>query len=151
MTSTPLEIVAARRSLNLTTPHEVRAASLAALEEGFDAPTLRMLAGLTDDELDEAPRLLGRALAELGVEVPAPRLALLRLAVLASADVLAERVSPNEGARRIWDLTLQVPELHLGTLDTFIYAASEWDERPDDQPQFAEAIRAAARALVGDQ
>jgi hypothetical protein len=37
---------------------------------------------------------------------------------------------------------------HLPELDTFIYAASEWEDRPEDQKNFAAGIVAAAHDLL---
>ena len=36
----------------------------------------------------------------------------------------------------------------LPELDTFVYAASEWDDRPEDQQTFEKGILAAASDLV---
>ncbi len=47
-------------------------------------------------------------------------------------EVVDGTMAPDEGARRIWDLTLRVPGEDLPELDSFIYAASEWEERPGD-------------------
>ena len=40
------------------------------------------------------------------------------------------------------------PTESIPELDTFIYGASEWDERPQDQAVFAKGIMAAARDLL---
>src|SRR4051794_1458948 len=61
--------------------------------------------------------------------------------------ILEGSVTPYDGARRIGDLTLQIDE-HLAALDTFVYAASEWDERPQDGNIFADGVVAAAKDIV---
>jgi hypothetical protein len=44
---------------------------------------------------------------------------------------------------------LRVPTEQIPELDPFIYAASEWEERPEDRVHFEEGIVSEARALVG--
>jgi hypothetical protein len=63
--------------------------------------------------------------------------------------VLARRKSPIVAARRIWDLTLELPEgVGIPELDPFIYAASEWDDRPDERSDFEAGIIESARDLL---
>lgn len=50
--------------LGLLPPEEIADAAVLALEDGCDTPSLRVLAGLTAAEADEASALLDRALAE---------------------------------------------------------------------------------------
>ena len=49
----------------MTCSEELADVAVAALEEGLDSPALRVLAGLSPDEANEARRVLERALAEL--------------------------------------------------------------------------------------
>jgi hypothetical protein len=62
-------------------------------------------------------------------------------------EMLDGRTTPYAGAKRIWEITLAAHPIHLPELDTFIYAASEWDERPGDAGIFAEGVMAAAKDL----
>lgn len=79
---------------------------------------------------------------------------LRRQAVELLARQVAERilegtVSPEGGAKDIWDLTVHIaPAEFIPEFDTFIYGASEWDERPQDRPAFTEGILAAAHDLL---
>ena len=144
----PLEIAASKTVLGLTPPEALPSAATAALEAGCDSPSLRALAGLTDVEVDEARSLLERALAELSLRLPSERDAVMRLAREIAAQVLEGKTSPYQGAKEIWELSLRLPGESLSDLDSFVYAASEWEDRPEDRNLFAEGIVAAARELV---
>jgi hypothetical protein len=92
--------------------------------------------------------LFDRALAELGVPIPTRRDAVKQLARATAADVVDERVSPYEGAKYIWKLTLLLADGHMPELDPFIYAASEWEDRPADRSAFDSAIVQEAKELI---
>ena len=63
--------------------------------------------------------------------------------------MLAGLKSPIVAARRIWDLSLQLPDgVRIPELDPFIYVASEWDDRPDDRSDFELGIVESARDLL---
>ena len=119
------------------------------LAEGYDSSALRMLAGLTESQMDEAGPLFKQALLEIGCSLPSPREAVLRLARETAMQILQGEIAPYEGGKRIWDLSLKidhvVPELH-----PFVYAASEWEDRPEDRPLFERGILEEARVLVVD-
>ena len=75
-----------------------------------------------------------------------------RAAVLAAAReiataVIAGLVSPYDGANRIWHLTLSSDE-PITELDPFVYAASEWESRPEDRKFFDEMIVREADELL---
>ena len=53
-------------------------------------------------------------------------------------------------AKAIWNIVRRVPEERLPELDTFVYGASEWEDRPEDHEVFATGIVAAAHDLVHD-
>jgi hypothetical protein len=143
-----LQLVAAKAALDLATPEELADGATRALEGGLDSPALRVLAGVANADADEARALLDRALAELNVRTPSQRDAVLQLARAFAAEIVDGTLPPYEGAKRIWDLTLRVPDEHIPELDSFVYAASEWQDRPEDRTVFAEGIVAAARDLV---
>jgi hypothetical protein len=66
----------------------------------------------------------------------------------AAAEILGGTIAPYTGAKRIWDLTLRAPAERISELDPFIYAGSEWEERPEDRVHFERGIMSEARALV---
>lgn len=69
---------------------------------------------------------------------------------LVAAEIVSGKTDPYEGAKRIWILYNQArPEEHLVDLDPFVYWASEWEDRPEDEAFIANAIRVNARHLIG--
>lgn len=131
--------------LGLAGPEELADAGSAALDDGLDSPALIALVGA---DTNEARALFERALTELEVPTPSTREAILRLAHDAAAEILGGTIAPYAGAKRIWDLTLRAPAERIPELDPFIYAASEWEERPEDRVHFERGIMSEARALV---
>lgn len=146
-----LEALACRDVLGRTRPEELIAAAVEAIADGQDSRSLRVLAGLTIDDNKEAQSLFAHALAELGIATPNRREAVLCLAQDTARDILNRQTAPHVGARRIWEFTLAVPEEDFAELDTFVYAASEWDERTGDHGSFIEGIESAARQLLKSQ
>lgn len=148
MSCSTLEVAASKLLLGLISALDLPDVAADALEDGFDSPSLRLLAGSTESDVDETRPLLAQALAEMDCCVPNRHAAVMCLAREISKDLLAGTVGTHEGATTIWEITLRVPEESFPELDTFIYAASEWDERPEDQDIFDAGIIAAARELL---
>ncbi len=98
--------------------------------------------------MSEASTLFDQALNELGVSKPTQREAVVLLARNVASGIANGTIAPYAGAKRIWDLTLQVPVEPIPELDPFIYAASEWEERAEDRVHFEQGILSEARALV---
>jgi len=150
MNNTSLNIAAANLVLGLAPVEPLPCVAVQALVEGCDSPALRQLAGLTEYQSEEAPVLFKQALLEVGLSLPDKCAAVFLLARDLAAQILSGQLSPYEGGKRIWQLTL-VAGRGAPELDPFIYAASEWEERPEDRPLFEQAIREAATELVGPQ
>ena len=140
-----LASVAARMVLELAGPEDLSGAAVAALEGGLDSPALVALAGA---DACEARPLFDRALEELKISKPSPREAVIRLAQDEATRIVGGTVAPYAGAKRIWELTSRVPTVRIPELDPFIYAASEWEERPEDRVHFEQGIISEARALL---
>ena len=143
-----LELVASKEVLGLMLREDLSAAAVDALEDGWDSPCLRVLAGLTETEADQARSLFGRALAEMNVPRRSPRDAALHLARKIAERILGRETTPYEGAKQVWELCLLLPDEHLSELDPFVYAASEWEDRPQDRQIFEDGIPATAKDLV---
>lgn len=148
MNSERLEVAASKMALGLLLSESLADVAVLALEDGCDSPSLRILAGLTAAEADEAKAVFERALAELHSAVPSKRNAVLCLARETAKEILSGAMAPYDGAKQIWELSLRIPEEHLPQLDSFVYAASEWEHRPEDRHVFEDGIAAAARELV---
>jgi hypothetical protein len=90
-------------------------------------------------------------MAELNLVFPDVQGAVMHIAKKIASEIIYKTISPYVGAKRIWDLSTrvsidQVPELH-----PFVYAADEWEERPEDRLFFEQAIVSEARSLVGER
>jgi hypothetical protein len=145
MRSDALELTACKVQLGLLPAAAVPDVATEALARACDTPALRRLAGLMGSETEEVGPLLDRALAELGSPPLSDAAAVMRLAREISQAIIAGTTAPYDGAKEIWALTLRAPGERFPDLDAFIYAASEWEERPEDRQFFDEAIVAAAR------
>jgi hypothetical protein len=138
--------VAAKAVLGLVGPEDLSAAANAALHGGLDSPSL---IALTSADASTAGPLFDRTLQDFNMVKPSRREAVMLLARDAATEIVSGTISPYTGAKRIWRLTLRVPTEQIPELDPFIYAASEWEERPEDRVHFEEGIVSEARALVG--
>lgn len=148
MNSKALDLAASKAVLGLLPSDDLSQVAVEALEHGCDSPSLRILSGLHAGEPEEARTLFKQALSELNVSVPNKRDAVRRLAQEIATEILGGMVTAYVGAKQIWDLTLRVPDVEFPELDAFVYAASEWEDRPEDRPSFEDGIVAAARELV---
>jgi len=137
--------VAARLVLGLAGPEDLPGAADAALNDGLVSPTL---VALSDADTSEARILFDRVLNELSVSKPNQPEAVMLLARNVASEIANGTIAPYAGAKRIWDLTLCVPIEPIPELDPFIYAASEWEERPEDRVHFEQGIISEARALM---
>jgi hypothetical protein len=143
-----LEVAASKLLLGLISSGDVSGFAADALADGCDSPSLRLLAGSTGIQDDEVRFLLAQALTETDSPALKSHAAVVRLAREISMQLLRGNLSAYDGAKQIWELTLRVPEEHFPELDSFVYAASEWAERPKDRKLFNEGIVAAAKELL---
>jgi len=148
MNTEKLELAAAKAAVGLLLSEEFSEAAVGALEDGCDSPALRILAGLAAAEADEARTLFDRVLVELNVSQPGKRDAVMQLARKTAEMIVNGATAPYQGAKQIWELTLRVADEDLPELDSFVYAASEWEDRPEDRRAFEDGIVDAARGFV---
>jgi hypothetical protein len=62
--------------------------------------------------------------------------------------ILDGKLDPYIGARLLWKASVNNDIDHEHELDPFIYAASEYEDRPEDREGFKRAIIEEARDLV---
>jgi hypothetical protein len=134
--------------LGLEAPDRLPDVAAEALAQGTDSPSLRMLAAMDAPGMDQAFPILEGALRESGTIVPTPRAAALRLAMKIAQKMVTGEISAYEGSRQIWALSRRVKSESMDDLDPFIYAASEWEDRPADRVFFEDAMLRAARELT---
>lgn len=111
-----------------------------ALSAGIESKSLVELAGLNGMETDDARKAFERALNELGYKSMEKADALRNYATTVSISMVESSLAPLEGAKRIWRATLAANLTNFHDLDTFIYAASELEDRPQDKGLFEKAI-----------
>ena len=150
MTYDKLTIAASKVVLNRFLPGDLINAAVDALSSGLDSRSLRILAGLTLSESNEELSMFKQALKELDMPLPDQHEAAMFLARDYAKQILEGDISALEGARRIWDVSI-IPHEHVAELDTFVYGASEWEDRPEDRELFEKGIIAAAKGLVNCQ
>jgi hypothetical protein len=146
-----LRLVAAQYMLDAVGTDAIASAATKALMEGIDSPSLRRLAGMTGADSDEVRTVFGAALHELQIESPTLRDAAMLVASEIALRITQRTISPYDGAKEIWHIWSGLPKENLRELDPFVYAASEWEERPKDRDKFAAGIVAAADDLVRAQ
>jgi len=137
--------VAAELVLGLIGLEDLQHAANRALHAGLASPAIVALA---DSDESNARLLFDRVLTELEVALPSTRDAIGHLALETAVEIVEGKIAPYTGAKRIWQLTLCAPSERLPNLDPFIYAASEWEDRPEDRVRFERGIMDEARALL---
>ena len=144
----PLLDTAAKLVLGLESADRLPSIAAEALGDGCDSPALRTLSAMSESRTEELVPIFEQALLDVGLRKPSRRDAVLRLAREAAEQILRGELSPYGGSKRIWELTLLVSGEVIAELDPFIYAASEWEERPADRRFFEGSIMKAAEELV---
>ena len=135
-----LKSIQAEWVLGLIPTNDLPDIAAKALSAGLESKALLLLAGLDGNETDEARKLFGQALIELGCQSMEKAEALGRYAKIVSTLILASEVAPLAGAKRIWQATRKAELNGFHDLDGFIYAASELEERPEDKALLEKAI-----------
>lgn len=141
-----LDSINAQWSLGLYPPEKMPILALWALEQGFDGPALRELASLTNPTRSGKGDLIERALRELGKE-PLDSVSAGRLLVqLLCNEIVSGKITPYEGARRIWSTydCCGMPK----SLLPFVGYASEWEDDVGHRSHYDKCIVQAANALL---
>jgi hypothetical protein len=140
-----MNLVQALWVLEFLATEQLPEVALKALEDGVDSPALRMLAGLVKNEIAEGTKIFVKALKELGLPLLSRRDAACVYAIAVSKQILSGEISPQDGANKLWNVSIRVNDPSFHELDTFIYAASELQSRPEDQDFFNTEILKEAR------
>ena len=143
-----LKIVQAEWVLRLIHTDDLPSIAIQALSSRIESKSLVQLAGLSREELPEARDLFERSLGELGCKDMSKTDALKYYAKKVSTLILETKITPLEGARRIWQATLKSGSNEFHDLDGFIYAASEIEDRPKDKSLFEKGIIEEARCWI---
>ena len=143
-----LRLLAAKSLLGFVGPDAVAAGATRALQEGVDSPSIRRLAGMDGADGEDIRDALRAVLAELAIAMPTEREAAILVSTEIAGRIVQGTVPPYDGAKDIWSIARGLSPADLPELDAFVYAASEWEDRPRDRNRFAAGIVAAARDLV---
>jgi hypothetical protein len=135
-------------TLDLMPPENLPQVATELLTEGFDCEALRLLAGLTSIEGADVSNLFEQAMRELGVPPLSKREAVIGYTRLISDEILQGKIAPYDGAKKIWNVSIKL-DTPLHEVDPFIYAASEFEDRPKDRDYFTSEIVKEARQWGG--
>lgn len=145
-----LRLAQAHRKLGLLPDDQLaEKVGIEGLKAGLDTETLRILASLTSDNAWEAPRYFDVLLRELGLPALSTADAARICAREMSRLILNGELTPYDGAKKIWEISLRVETPDFHDFDTFIYAASEMEDRPDDTKFFVDVIQKEAACWAG--
>ena len=142
-----LKLAAAKMALELLPPEHIIDVAFGLLDGEIESDNLVKLA-VAEPSRPDVRDLFVSLLDEFGLTLPNKRDAVMCVSKEISKKIVKSELSPIEGANRIWTITLSVPGESFPDLHTFIYAASEWESRPEDRSIFADGINAAARWLT---
>jgi hypothetical protein len=137
----------AKHVLGLLPVEALPGMALDAIQAGYDSPSLRQLAGASEHDTEEAHRLFGKAIQELGLPIPQAPEAGLTLARDIAREVVSGAIAPYEGAKRIWNqIYTRLPELKQ--LKPFVGLASEYEDDLDHRDDYSRRIIEKAQSLI---
>ncbi len=145
-----LSLAAARVALDLLTLNDMARVGVMALEEGFDSSAIRRLAAVDDRDYQKVRSMFEQVLSELDVPMPDTREAAMILVRDIARRIIEGTTSAIHGANQIWDIALLTRDDVGHELDPFIYAASEWTDRPEDRVMINGWILNAAKEIQHD-
>lgn len=142
-----LHLLAAKHRLGMLPTNELPQIGIAALEAGFDTPSLCQLAGQDSSDSEETRRLFVKSLSELGIELPSESEAGMSVSKDIAEDVLSGELGPYEGAKQIW-AKVYIHNPSLKALTVFVGLASEYEDHPEDGDAYLAEIEKECRLLV---
>jgi hypothetical protein len=141
-----LDLVAAEWYLGLYPPEKMPVLAVWGLEQGFDGPALRELAGRTSATRSHESDLIERALRELGKEPLDVSDAGQLSAILLCKQIVSGKTSPYDGAARLWSIynCCGSPK----SLIPFVGLASEWEDDLAHRKHYDKRILEAAKKFL---
>lgn len=137
--------------LDAMRPAQVPEAATIALESGMDSPLIRRLADpYQDTSLSQPKVLLANELSRLGVALPTVAGAAEVIARSIAGDIVQEKVDPLAGAHLLAGLSKKVFG-KSDVLDPFIYADSEFEDRPGEKELFEKMVLSAVADLIEER
>jgi hypothetical protein len=117
------------------------------LEAGYDTETLRQLAGMDDTGQSGIGTMFEKVLQELGRRRLSKTEAGHRLAMETCQDIVSGRISPYEGARKIW-WEIWDADRNLDHLRVFVGLASEYEDDHTHRSEYSNDILQEARRML---
>lgn len=124
-----ISVTLAKFVLNLLKPKDMIAFGVECLTSNYDTPSLRILAGLNENDSDQVVDRFQQGVGEMGQRFPEKESAGILIAKDYSKKILTGELTPYEGAKKIWKelyCTLNEPKW----LEYFAGAASEIEDMP---------------------
>lgn len=145
-----LDLAEALFVLDLLPSDKLPEVAVSALVDGINNRPMQILAGLTSGELQTARELFTQALLLLDRGKLSKEEAVRRYTRFVSRQILSGEVPPYEGARKIWGASTKI-NVEFHDVDPFIYAASEYEDRPEDREFFKKEILLEAQRWIAPQ
>jgi hypothetical protein len=147
-TISALELVCAELLLGRPPSVDVHELASKAVHNGLRSASLQRLFETPRYAQSDLLSMVRSAIDELGGKLPSKRDAVMLLSKQTARDIVDGRVTPLEGAEKIWRLTIEIEE-QIPELATFAFAALEAEEQtPETLKKYDDAIREAAQELT---
>jgi hypothetical protein len=146
--SSPVRTLACRIRLGLADWRDVERVGIQQLALGASQPEVVALASVTS-ATRELQSLVDAAVVAMGDSVPDVGEAAIATAVDTAHQIVNGAVAAVNGARSIWTLARQVPEVEP-LLTAFIGLASEWEDDEVNRRAYENDIVEAAKQLIND-
>jgi hypothetical protein len=126
---------------------ELPAVALQAFEDGYNSPSLCLLAGAAASDSQQTRELFLRALIELNLNLPSLHEAALAYAREIANDILRGIISPYDGAKKIWS-EVYTRFRDLKQLKVFVGLASEYEDDETHRDAYTSLIVEECRVLL---
>ncbi len=143
-----LERAEALQMLGILSKEELLQMAKDAVAEGCNDPAVTQLSICTLNEFDELNAQFEKMKGQCDKEAMTMLSALRFYAKEISALILSGVMSPREGSNMLWHAQINSRMETFHELDGFIYAASEMDDRPEDEALFEEGILKEAKRVI---
>jgi len=117
------------------------------IRNGSDVLEFYELSGKSIDGGTESVELFEAGLRRAGVEPISKEDALDVYARVIAVRIVGKICEPYDGAKAIW-LAVLASGMSTHSYDSFIYSASEYEDREADRPMFSKEIEEEARRIV---
>ena len=145
--------VITRYAANMFNREDLPAAASNALEEGYDSPSLRLLAGADASDTEYLHTHFARALEELGIPLPTPKEAGMVEARKIAAQIVEREITPLEGARQMCRINSSCPNLGLDKFAHYLdevseYLTCDYGDHPNNREHYFQRIIDSSKEML---